>query len=63
MSAVPPSASAAPSVIAIHGGAGTLSRAAISDAQVQAYQRALHDSHRSRLAPGQPGRKPVPPTA
>ncbi|MEH3087322.1 MAG: MurR/RpiR family transcriptional regulator [Xylophilus ampelinus] len=23
----------------------------------------LHDSHRSRLAPGQPGRKPVPPTA
>ncbi|MEH3087323.1 MAG: isoaspartyl peptidase/L-asparaginase [Xylophilus ampelinus] len=40
---VAPPSSAAPSVIAIHGGAGTLSRASISEAQVQEYRRALHD--------------------
>jgi beta-aspartyl-peptidase (threonine type) len=43
MFAAPPSTSIAPSVIAIHGGAGTLSRASISASQVEAYQRALHD--------------------
>jgi len=42
MSAVPPP-SPVPPVIAIHGGAGTLSRATISPGQVEAYQQALRD--------------------